>query len=133
VAELIAIAPKKMNKQWRLVSRRDAAPAPGDVAARIERWPGAGPTTSRSTEGGSARSAFSLFNKPKAEDVTIFTRDLALAAAARGRGSMTASNCSPRPRFRPLRPVVADIRSRRHCGESFAELLARHEALFPAM
>ncbi len=47
---------------------------------------------------------------------------------------MTASNCSPPTAISAgLRPVVADIRSRVVAGESFAEALARHEALFPPM
>ena len=84
-------------------------------------------------EGGSAHRAFSLFNKPKPEDVTLFTRDLALLLRAGARINDGLELLAGDPDFGRLRPVVADIRSRVVAGESFAEALARHEGLFPPM
>src|SRR5207237_2858704 len=76
---------------------------------------------------------FSLFNKPKAEDVTLLTRDLALLLRAGARINDGLELLAADKDFGRLRPVVADIRSRVVSGESFAEALARHEGLFPAM
>ncbi|MDP1866466.1 MAG: type II secretion system F family protein [Bradyrhizobium sp.] len=125
---------RALNSNGELVSGAIAATAPGDVAQRIERL-GLVLVDNVTLEegGGSARSGFSLFNKPRAEDVTIFTRDLALLLRAGARINDGLELLAADRDFGCLRPVVADIRSRVVAGESFAESLARHEALFPAM
>src|SRR6266446_3919665 len=124
---------RALNSNGELVSGAIAASAPGDVAQRIERLGLVLVDNVTLEEGGAARSAFSLFNKPKAEDVTIFTRDLALLLRAGARINDGLELLAADRDFGRLRPVVADIRSRVVAGESFAEALARHEALFPAM
>lgn len=125
---------RALNSNGELVSGAIAATAPGDVAQRIERL-GLVLVDNVTLEegGGSARSGFSPFNKPRAEDVTIFTRDLALLLRAGARINDGLELLAADRDFGRLRPVVADIRSRVVAGESFAESLARHEALFPAM
>jgi general secretion pathway protein F len=125
---------RALNSNGELVSGAIAAAAPGDVAQRIERL-GLVLVDNVTLEeaGGAARSAFSLFNKPKSEDVTIFTRDLALLLRAGARINDGLELLAADRDFGRLRPVVADIRSRVVAGESFAESLARHEGLFPAM
>src|ERR1700712_3774115 len=124
---------RAMNSNGELVSGAIAAPAPGDVAARIERLGLVLVDSVTLEEGGSARSAFSLFNKPKPEDVTLFTRDLALLLRAGARINDGSDLLAAYRDFGRLRPVVADIRSHVVAGESFAEALARHGGLFPAM
>src|SRR5882724_5951678 len=124
---------RAMNSSGELVSGAIAAPAPGDVAARIERLGLVLVDSVTLEEGGSGQSVFSLFNKPKAEDVTLFTRDLALLLRAGARINDGLELLAADRDFGRLRPVVADIRSRVVAGESFAEALARHEGLFPAM
>ena len=124
---------RAMNSNGELVSGAIAAPAPGDVAARIERLGLVLVDSVTLEEGGSGQSVFSLFNKPKAEDVTLFTRDLALLLRAGARINDGLELLAADRDFGRLRPVVADIRSRVVAGESFAEALARHEGLFPAM
>jgi general secretion pathway protein F len=125
---------RAMNSNGDLVSGAIAASAPGDVAQRIE---GLGlvlvDSVTLEEGGGSARSAFSLFNRPKPEDVTIFTRDLALLLRAGARINDGLELLAADRDFGRLRPVVAEIRARVVAGESFAEALSRHEALFPAM
>ena len=76
---------RALNSNGELVSGAIAASAPGDVAQRVERLGLVLVDNVTLEEGGAARSAFSLFNKPKAEDVTIFTRDLALLLRAGAR------------------------------------------------
>src|SRR3954463_2549541 len=124
---------RAMNSNGELVSGAIAAPAPGDVAARIERLGLVLVDSVTLEEGGSGQSVFSLFNKPRAEDVTLFTRDLALLLRAGARINDGLELLAADRDFGRLRPVVADIRSRVVAGESFAEALARHEGLFPAM
>jgi general secretion pathway protein F len=125
---------RALNSSGELVSGAVAAAAPGDVAARIERL-GLVLVDNVTLEegGGSARSLLSVFNRPKAEDVTIFTRDLALLLRAGARINDGLELLAADRDFGRLRPVVADIRSHVVAGESFAEALARHEGLFPAM
>src|SRR6201746_2405977 len=124
---------RAMNSSGELVSGPTAAPAPGDVAARIERLGLVLVDSVTLEEGGSGQSVFRLFNKPKAEDVTLFTRDLALLLRAGARINDGLELLAAARDFGRLRPVVADIRSHVVAGESFAESLSRHEALFPAM
>src|SRR6201989_977989 len=124
---------RAINSNGELVSGAIAAAAPGDVAARIERLGLVLVDSVTLEEGSSGQSVFSLFNKPKAEDVTMFTRDLALLLRAGARINDGLELLAADRDFGRLRPVVADIRSRVVAGESFAEALARHEGLFPAM
>jgi general secretion pathway protein F len=124
---------RALNGNGELVSGAIAAPAPGDVAARVERLGLVLVDNVTLEEGGAARSVFSLFNKPKAEDVTLFTRDLALLLRAGARINDGLEPLAADPDFGRLRPIVADIRSRVVAGESFAEALGRHEGMFPPM
>src|SRR5258708_15543503 len=125
---------RALNSNGELVSGAVAAAAPGDVAQRVERLGLVLVDNVTLEEGGAAaRNVFGIFNKPKAEDVTIFTRDLALLLRAGARINDGRELLAADADFGRLRPVVADIRSHVVAGESFAEALARHERLFPAM
>ena len=125
---------RALNSNGELVSGAIAAGTPGDVAQRIERLGLVLVDNVTPEEGGaSASSLFSIFNKPKPEDVTMFTRDLALLLRAGARINDGLELLAADRDFGRLRPVVADIRSHVVAGESFAEALSRHEALFPAM
>ena len=124
---------RALNSNGELVSGAIAASAPSDVAQRIERLGLVLVDNVTLEEGGAARNAFSLFNKPRAEDVTLFTRDLALLLRAGARINDGLELLASDRDFGRLRPVVADIRSRVVAGESFAEGLSRHEGLFPPM
>jgi general secretion pathway protein F len=124
---------RALNGNGELVSGAIAAAAPGDVAQRIERLGLVLVDNVTLEESGSGTSVFGIFNKPKAEDVTIFTRDLALLLRAGARINDGLELLAADRDFGRLRPVVADIRSHVVAGESFADALSRHEALFPAM
>jgi general secretion pathway protein F len=124
---------RAINANGDLVSGAIAAPAPGDVAQRIERLGLVLVDNVTLEEGGSAGRALGLFVKPRAEDVTLFTRDLALLLRAGARINDGLELLAADKDFGRLRPIVADIRSRVVSGESFAEALARHEGLFPPM
>jgi general secretion pathway protein F len=124
---------RAINSSGELVSGAIAAPAAGDVAQRVERLGLVLVDNVTLEQGGPAGRAFSLFNKPKGEDVTLFTRDLALLLRAGARINDGLELLSADRDFGRLRPVVADIKSHVVAGESFADALARHEGLFPAM
>jgi general secretion pathway protein F len=82
---------------------------------------------------GTARAPVRLFNAPKPEDVTLFTRDLALLLRAGARINDGLELLASDSDFGRLRSVVSDLRARVLAGESFAEALAQHEKLFPPM
>jgi general secretion pathway protein F len=124
---------RALNNNGELVSGAILAPAAGDVAQRIERLGLVLVDSVTLEEDRSERSVFSLFNKPKAEDVTIFTRDLALLLRAGARINDGLELLAADRDFGRLRPVVADIRAHVVSGESFAEALSRHPNLFPAI
>src|SRR5437899_5223952 len=102
---------RAINAAGELVSGAIAAPAPGDVAQRVERLGLVLVDNVTLEEGGAGRRALGIFNKPKAEDVTLFTRDLALLLRAGARINDGLELLAADKDFGRLRPVVADIRS----------------------
>ncbi|HEY4921789.1 MAG TPA: type II secretion system F family protein [Xanthobacteraceae bacterium] len=76
-------------------------------------------------------SAFAFINRPTAEDVTVFTRDLALLLKAGARINDALDLLSGDIDLGRLRPVVAGLRDGVLAGESFTEALSRHPLLFP--
>lgn len=124
---------RALNAHGELISGGVAAAAPGDVARRIERLGLVLVDNVTLEKGSSARRAFSLFDKPKADDVTLLTRDLALLLRAGARINDGLELLAADRDFGRLRPVVADIRSHIVGGESLAEALSRHPTLFPPM
>ncbi|WP_315837819.1 type II secretion system F family protein [Bradyrhizobium prioriisuperbiae] len=124
---------RALNSRGELISGAIAAPAPGDVAVRVERLGLVLVDTVTVDDSGGMSWAFGLFNQPRAEDVTVFTRDLALLLRAGARINDGLELLSADRDFGRLRPVVADVRSHVVAGESFAEALARHPTMFPAI
>jgi general secretion pathway protein F len=90
-------------------------------------------TVEEKTSGAVSRDTFSLFGRPTAADVTTFTRDLALLMQAGARLEDSLELLAGDADIGRLRPTVSRLRSGILAGESFAEALARHPALFPAM
>jgi len=80
-----------------------------------------------------ADSGTSLFSRPRAEDVTVFTRDLALLLKAGARIDDALDLLAVDIDIGRLRAVVAQIRGRVLAGESLSEALAHHPLLFPSM
>lgn len=75
--------------------------------------------------------SFAFFGKPRAEDVTIFTRDLALLLKAGARLDAALELLATDIDIGRLRPIVAKIRSSILGGESLAEAASHHSAVFP--
>jgi general secretion pathway protein F len=115
-----------------LVSGSIAAPTAAEVAHRIE-YLGLVPIETVIEDAGAKveRFNFALWSRPRAEDVTVFTRDLALLLKAGARINDGLELLAQDIDVGRLRPTVAKIRAAVLAGESFAEAIARHPALFP--
>jgi len=78
-----------------------------------------------------SRFSFKFEKRVRAEDVTIFTLDLALLLKAGARLDRALELLATDPDGSRLRSTAAAIRSAVLAGESFADALAKHPALFP--
>jgi general secretion pathway protein F len=103
-----------------------------EVAHRIE-YLGLVPIETVADEGAGGASPISLasFNAPREQDVTVFTRDLALLLKAGARLDDGLELLAADKDIGRLRGVVAKIRASVLAGESFAEAIAHHRTLFP--
>jgi len=117
-----------------LVSGSITAPTASEVANRIE-YLGLVPveTITEARDTYKTRLNFSLLSRPRAEDVTVFTRDLALLLKAGARIDDALDLLAVDIDIGRLRPAVAQIRGRVLAGESLSEALTHHPALFPPM
>jgi general secretion pathway protein F len=125
---------RALTQGGEIVSGTIAAENAAEVARRVE-YLGLIPIETLAAEGAAAipRSSFAFFSRPRAEDVTIFTRDLALLLKAGARLDDGLDLLAGDADVGRLRPVVGQIRAAVLSGESFAEALARHPTLFPLM
>jgi general secretion pathway protein F len=92
-----------------------------------------GPAAGGSSAGGSSiwSSVLAAMSSPRPEDVTIFTRDLALLLKSGARLDDGLELLANDMDIGRLRPAVLKIRSAVLTGESFAEAIGRHPKLFP--
>ncbi len=125
---------RALTQSGEMVNGSISAPSAAEVAHRIE-YLGLVPIETVVDDGAKAVShmAMSFFNRPRAADVTVFTRDLALLLKAGARLDDGLELLVGDVDTGRLRPVVAQIRAGVLAGESFAEALGRHPQLFPAM
>lgn len=123
---------RAMTQTGEIVNGSLAAPNASEVARRIE-YLGMVPIETLVDDGAAAvsRMTLALFNKPRAEDVTIFTRDLSLLLKAGARLDDALELIATDRDIGRLRPVVGKIRAGILAGESFAEAIAQYPALFP--
>lgn len=125
---------RALTQSGDVVSGSLTAPTASEVANRIE-FLGLVPieTITEARDNYKERLNFSLFSRPRAEDVTIFTRDLALLLKAGARIDDALDLLAVDIDIGRLRSVVAQIRGRVLAGESLSEALLHHPALFPPM
>lgn len=125
---------RALTRSGELVSGSISAPTVSEVAKRIE-YLGLLPveTIMEARDAAHADSGTSLFSRPRAEDVTVFTRDLALLLKAGARIDDALDLLAVDIDIGRLRAVVAQIRGRVLAGESLSEALAHHPLLFPSM
>jgi len=125
---------RALTQSGELVSGSITAPTALEVANRIE-FLGLVPieTITEAGDNYKERLNFSLFSRPRAEDVTVFTRDLALLLKAGARIDDALDLLAVDIDIGRLRSVVAQIRGRVLAGESLSEALQQHPTLFPPM
>jgi general secretion pathway protein F len=125
---------RALTQGGEVVSGSLSAPTAAEVARRIE-YLGLVPidTVVEGAGAGVSRFGFTLGRQPRAEDITVFTLDLALLLKAGARLDDGLELLASDIDIGRLRPVVAKIRASVLSGESFADALTHHSALFPPM
>jgi len=125
---------RALTQSGEVVSGSISAPTASEVARRIE-YLGLVPIDTVADEGvaGGARFNFTFGRSPSGEDVTIFTRDLALLLRAGARLHDALELLATDIDIGRLRPVIARIRASVLAGESFADAISHHPVLFPSM
>jgi general secretion pathway protein F len=115
-----------------IVSGSIAAPTAAEVVRQVE-YLGLVPIEAVSDAGRTAVSHlnFAFLNKPRSEDITIFTRDLALLLKAGARLDAALELLSTDMDIGRLQPVISKVRSSILGGESLAEAVAQHPTVFP--
>jgi general secretion pathway protein F len=125
---------RALTRSGEIVSGSIAAATAGEVARRIE-YLGLVPiepvAEHKSATG--AGMSFAFLSRARAEDVTVFTRDLALLLRAGARIDDGLDLLANDMDIGRLRPVVGKIRAGVLAGESLAEAMSRHPTLFPAI
>ena len=125
---------RALTQSGEIVSGSISAPTAAEVARRVE-YLGLVPIETAAEQGAAAVSRLTLafLNRPRAEDVTVFTRDLALLLRAGARLDDGLELLASDVDIGRLRPIVGRIRAGILAGESFAEVITRWPELFPAV
>lgn len=124
---------RALTQSGEIVSGSIAAASAAEVSHRIE-YLGLVPidTAVEAAAGGSSFS-LAILSRPRPEDVTVFTRDLALLLRAGARLDDALELLANDMDVGRLRPVLRKVRAAILAGESFAEAIERHPSLFPQM
>ena len=125
---------RALTQAGKIVSGSISAPTAAEVVRQVE-YLGLVPIDAVSERDPATGTGFTLdfFSKVRVEDVTIFTRDLALLLNAGARLDAALDLLSTDMDIGRLRPIVGKIHTSILAGESFAEALSRHPAAFPAL
>ena len=123
---------RALTESGEVVSGLISAPNAAEVARRID-YLRLVPIDSIVDEGSARASRFNFKFEPRArsEDITIFTLDLALLLKAGARLDRALELLASDVDIGRMRSTVGAIRSCVLSGESFADALAHHPALFP--
>ena len=125
---------RALTQAGEIVSGSISAPTAAEVDRRIE-YLGLVPIDAVAAEGRAAAARFSLafLSQPRVEDVTVFTRDLALLLKAGARLDAALELLATDIDIGRLRPIVSKLRASVLGGESFADAVSHHPAAFPAL
>lgn len=123
---------RALTQAGEMVSGSISATSASEVVRQVE-YLGLVPIEAVSDGGGGGGWNLSLafFNKPRLEDVTIFTRDLALLLKAGARIDAALELLSSDTDIGRLRPIISKVRSSVLSGESLAEAVSHHPTVFP--
>jgi general secretion pathway protein F len=124
---------RALTQNGEVVSGSISAASVAEVARRIE-YLGLVPIEAIVEQGATlSRMTVALLSRPGADDVTVFTRDLALLLRAGARLHDALDLLASDMDIGRLRPTVANIKAAVLAGESFAEAIARNSELFSPM
>src|SRR5215831_15698342 len=124
---------RALTQNGEIVNGTISAPTLEEVARRIEYLRLLPIETVEDKRAGSSSVGFGLFGKPSSAEITTFTRDLALLLKAGARLDDALELLASDADVGRLRPVVARLRAALLSGESLAEAVGAHPALFPPM
>jgi general secretion pathway protein F len=110
-----------------------SAASAGEVATRIEYMSLLLIETAEERRAVAGSGVMGLFGAPSREEVTTFTRDLALLLKAGARLDDALELLAGDADVGRMRPVVGKLRAALLGGESLAEAIAAHPTLFPPM
>src|SRR5712671_3945679 len=125
---------RALTQSGEIVSGLISAPTAAEVARRID-YLHLVPieTVAEETSAIAKYFSFQLGHRARADDVTVFTLDLALLIKAGARLNDALELLATDADISRLGPIVAKIRASVLSGETFADALAQYPALFPPM
>ena len=124
---------RALTQNGEIVNGTLSAPTSAEVARRIE-YLRLLPIETIEDKGAAAGSGgFGWFGRPSAAEITTFTRDMALLLKAGARLDDALELLAGDADVGRLRPVVGKLRAALLSGESLADAVADHPALFPPM
>ena len=124
---------RALSQVGEVVSGSIAAPNAAEVGRRIE-YLGLIPIDSVAEETDPLIKrglGFALFSRPRSEDVTIFTGDLAMLLRTGARINDALELLAADSDIGRMRPTVAKATSAILAGESFADAISHHPDVFP--
>jgi general secretion pathway protein F len=126
---------RALTQVGEIVSGSLHAPSAAEVAHRIE-YLGLIPIDAIAEQSEARikrRSQFSLFSRPRVEDVTIFTGDLALLLRTGARINDALELLASDPDLGRMQPTTAALAAALMSGESFGEAISRRPEIFPPL
>jgi len=124
---------RALTQNGEIVNGTISAPNSSEVARRIEYLRLLPIETIEDKRSASGFGAYGLFGRPSAAEITTFTRDLALLLKAGARLDDALELLAADADVGRLRPVVGKLRAALLTGESLADAIGSHPALFPPM
>jgi general secretion pathway protein F len=123
---------RALTQAGEIVTGSIQAPTAAEVVRQVE-YLGLVPieTVDDAGKTASSRLNFAFLNRPRPEDVTIFTRDLALLLKAGARLDAALDLLASDLDIGRLRPTIGKVRSSILGGESLAEAISQHPTVFP--
>src|SRR5690242_18877931 len=124
---------RALTQSGEIVNGTIAAPDLAEVARRIEYLRLLPIETIEDRRSSSNAARYGWFGRPSSAEITTFTRDLALLLRAGARLDDALELLAADADVGRLRPVVAKLRTALVSGETLADAVANHPALFPPM
>jgi general secretion pathway protein F len=124
---------RALSQVGEIVSGSIAAPSAAEVGRRIE-YLGLIPIDSVAQDAGALinrRDGFALFSRPRPEDVTVFTGDLAVLLRTGVRINEALELLAADSDIGRMRSTAKAVTAAILAGESFADAISRHPTVFP--